>query len=53
MTPEARVRQTIDALLTAAGWRVCDVGNADASQTAVWPDLVVIPPPMRKALPGL
>ncbi len=29
MTPEARARQTIDALLTQAGWRVCDVGNAN------------------------
>lgn len=29
MTPEARARQTIDALLTAAGWYVCDVANAN------------------------
>ena len=29
MTPEARARQTIDALLTAAGWHVC--GMADAN----------------------
>ena len=29
MTPEARARQTIDALLTAAGWHVCDVANAN------------------------
>lgn len=25
MTPEAKARQTIDALLVAAGWYVCDV----------------------------
>ena len=29
MTPEARARQTIDALLTAAGWHVCDVASAN------------------------
>jgi type I restriction enzyme R subunit len=29
MTPEARARQTIDALLTAAGWHVCDVAGAN------------------------
>ena len=29
MTPEARARQTIDALLTAAGWHVCNVANAN------------------------
>jgi type I restriction enzyme R subunit len=29
MTPEARARQTIDALLTQAGWHVCDVANAN------------------------
>ena len=29
MTPEARARQTIDALLTAAGWLVCDVASAN------------------------
>lgn len=29
MTPEARARQTIDALLIAAGWHVCDVANAN------------------------
>jgi type I restriction enzyme R subunit len=29
MTPEARARQTIDALLTAAGWHVCDVAHAN------------------------
>lgn len=28
MTPEARARQTIDALLTSAGWHVCDVASA-------------------------
>ena len=25
MTPEAKARQTIDALLTQAGWHVCNV----------------------------
>jgi type I restriction enzyme R subunit len=29
MTPEARARQTIDALLTAAGWHVCNVASAN------------------------
>lgn len=29
MTPEARARQTIDALLMQAGWHVCDVANAN------------------------
>ncbi len=29
MTPEARARQTIDALLNAAGWHVCDVASAN------------------------
>jgi type I restriction enzyme, R subunit len=29
MTPEARARQTIDALLTAAGWHVCYVASAN------------------------
>lgn len=29
MKPEARARQTIDALLTAAGWHVCDVASAN------------------------
>lgn len=29
MTPEARPRQTIDALLTAAGWHLCDVASAN------------------------
>jgi type I restriction enzyme R subunit len=29
MTPEARARQTIDALLAAAGWRVCHLADAD------------------------
>ncbi len=29
MSPEARARQTIDALLTAAGWHVCDVASAN------------------------
>ena len=28
MTPEARARQTIDALLVAAGWHVCNVAGA-------------------------
>ena len=28
-TPEARARQTIDALLTAAGWRVCNLADAN------------------------
>ncbi len=29
MTPESRARQTIDALLTAAGWHVCNVSDAN------------------------
>ena len=29
MTPEARARQTIDALLTAAGWHVCNVASVN------------------------
>jgi len=29
MTPEARARQNIDALLTAAGWHVCGMADAD------------------------
>ena len=29
MTPEASARQTIDALLTAACWHVCDVSSAN------------------------
>lgn len=29
MTPEARARQTIDTLLTQAGWLVCDVASAN------------------------
>jgi type I restriction enzyme R subunit len=29
MTPEARARQNIDALLTAAGWHVCNLAEAD------------------------
>jgi type I restriction enzyme R subunit len=29
MTPEARARQTIDALLIAAGWHVCNVATAN------------------------
>jgi type I restriction enzyme R subunit len=29
MTPEARARQNIDALLTAAGWHVCHLADAD------------------------
>lgn len=29
MTPEARARQNIDALLAAAGWHVCNVADAD------------------------
>ncbi len=28
-TPEARASQTIDALLTAAGWRVCNMADAN------------------------
>jgi type I restriction enzyme R subunit len=29
MSPEARARQTIDALLTQAGWHVCDMAQAN------------------------
>ena len=29
MTPEAKARQNIDALLVAAGWHVCHVANAN------------------------
>jgi len=29
MTPEARARQNIDALLTAAGWHVCNTADAN------------------------
>jgi len=29
MTPEQKTRVSIDALLTAAGWHVCDVANAN------------------------
>ncbi len=29
MTPEARARQSIDALLTQAGWHVCNVADAN------------------------
>ena len=29
MTPEARARQNIDALLEQAGWRVCNVADAN------------------------
>lgn len=29
MTPEARARQTINTLLTQAGWLVCDVASAN------------------------
>jgi type I restriction enzyme R subunit len=29
MTPEAKARQTIDALLTAAGWHVCSMAEAN------------------------
>jgi hypothetical protein len=28
-TPEARARQTIDALLAAAGWHVCNMADAN------------------------
>ncbi|MCU0936946.1 MAG: DEAD/DEAH box helicase family protein, partial [Gammaproteobacteria bacterium] len=31
MTPEARARQTIDALLAGAGWAVCDPDRVDLS----------------------
>ena len=30
-TPEAIAREGIDALLAAAGWRVCDVADANIS----------------------
>ena len=33
MMPEAKARQTIDALLVAAGWYVCNV--ADAMQVRI------------------
>ena len=29
MTPEAKARVSIDALLAAAGWHVCDMGQAN------------------------
>ena len=29
MTPEAKARQNIDALLVAAGWHVCSIADAD------------------------
>ena len=29
MTPEQKARVNIDALLTAAGWHVCNVANAN------------------------
>lgn len=29
MTPEARVRKKIDALLMQAGWQVCNMGDAN------------------------
>lgn len=29
MTPEAKARQTIDALLIQAGWHVCDMAHAN------------------------
>ncbi|MGH8846393.1 MAG: hypothetical protein ACREXG_04745 [Polaromonas sp.] len=37
MTPEAKARETIDALLVAAGWHVCNVADANihAGQSAV------------------
>ena len=37
MTPEAKARETIDALLVAAGWHVCNVADANihAGQGAV------------------
>ena len=31
MTPEAKARQTIDHLLTQAGWQVCDRSEANIS----------------------
>ncbi|WP_439114589.1 type I restriction endonuclease subunit R [Hydrogenophaga sp.] len=34
MTPEARARQTIDALLIAADWHVCDVASANIRAAA-------------------
>ena len=30
MTPEAQARISIDALLVAAGWHVCNVADADS-----------------------
>jgi hypothetical protein len=29
MTPELKARVSIDALLVAAGWRVCDLADAN------------------------
>ena len=29
MTPEAKARVSIDALLAAAGWHVCDMGQVN------------------------
>ncbi|MDD5334834.1 MAG: hypothetical protein PHS32_13955 [Rhodoferax sp.] len=29
MTPEQKARVSIDALLTQAGWHVCDMAHAD------------------------
>ena len=34
MMPEGKARQTIDALLVAAGWHVCDVANANIHAAA-------------------
>ncbi len=31
MTPEANARQTIDALLLAAGWHVCNAADAPSA----------------------
>ncbi len=33
MTPEAKARQDIDALLAAAGWQVCDLAHANIHAT--------------------
>lgn len=41
MTPEARARQTIDTLLTAAGWHLCDVANANVRAAT---NLTLYPP---------
>lgn len=38
MTPEAKARQTIDALLTAAGWQVCHLAEADIAERGRWAD---------------